>query len=259
MQTVAVEQDIITVFEVFSRWALSRIGLFFLQVTLDLLSPDRAPCLDCGRRRTDLPGMIKTERPKRLAPKASELLASAVASGRAGGLTIRALLDALGNRAHGMALLAFGLPNSLPMPPGIPTVSGVVILLVSLQLIFTPRRLWLPNFLGRRDLPAQAVEQFATRGVDLVRRMERVFRPRLQWASGEAGRLLVGALSAICGCILILPIPFIGNIFPAWAVIALAIGLIQRDGAAILAGTFIFGWAVTLLVLVFNGVANGIA
>lgn len=101
--------------------------------------------------------MIKTERPKRLAPKASELLASAVASGRAGGLTIRALLDALGNRAHGMALLAFGLPNSLPMPPGIPTVSGVVILLVSLQLIFTPRRLWLPNFLGRRDLPAKAV------------------------------------------------------------------------------------------------------
>lgn len=89
--------------------------------------------------------------------------------------------------------------------------------------------------------------------------MERWFHPRLQWASGDVGRFLVGALGAICGLTLILPIPIIGNIFPAWAVIALAIGLIQRDGAAILAGTLLSGAALALVVFAIVETVNELA
>ena len=37
------------------------------------------------------------------------------------------------------------------MPPGVPTVVGVALLIVSIQMIFGRRELWLPHFLTKRS------------------------------------------------------------------------------------------------------------
>ena len=53
------------------------------------------------------------------------------------------------------------------------------------------------------------------------------------------------------GVVLVLPIPF-GNVVPAFALIAIAVGLMARDGMAELAGLVLFvtalAWTVFLVV-----------
>ncbi len=145
------------------------------------------------------------------------------------------LLAALGQRAHGAAMLVFSLPCWLPMPPGIPTACGAAILIISLQLLLGRRTLWLPRRLLERRLPRAALARLSERVQPALRQAERLFRPRLPaLAEGMVGRAIAGLLGAFLGLVMVLPIPFVGNIPPAIAASFLAIGLIERDGVALL-------------------------
>ena len=69
-----------------------------------------------------------------------------------------------------------------------------------------------------------------------------------QIMSGEVSPVLIAALVLV----LPLPIPFT-NSFPAWAILLVAAGLLERDGLFILAGYLIF--ALGVLYFIFLGEA----
>jgi len=69
-------------------------------------------------------------------------------------------------------------------------------------------------------------------------------RPRLPQLTGPTARRLSGLIFAILGLLMILPIPIIGNILPAFACTVLALGLTDRDGLI-----FVIGIAVSLLAI----------
>jgi hypothetical protein len=45
------------------------------------------------------------------------------------------MVGAFGNRAFGILFLLFGLPNCFPMPPGMPVLCGIVVMVVSVQML----------------------------------------------------------------------------------------------------------------------------
>lgn len=168
----------------------------------------------------------------------SETLRETAAELPADAVTLSELLARVGEQGLlAMAILAC-LPFLLPISiPGTSGPFGLLIVLVGIGIAANAVP-WLPRFLLHRRLPTRYVEPVMRRGADLFARLERMLRPRLTWlVDGRIAGIVNGAALALAGVLLALPIPMIGtNSPPAWAALLLAAGLLERDGAVLIAG-----------------------
>ncbi|MEW6256524.1 MAG: exopolysaccharide biosynthesis protein [Pseudomonadota bacterium] len=171
-------------------------------------------------------------------PRTSELLAAVLAAQEGDKVSIGDLVNALRNRAFGILFLIFGIPNCIPMPPGIPVICGTVLGLIGLQMALGRQELWLPERIARQTFSRAMLESIVTRSRPYIERFERFSRPRLEQFAGPLARRIVGATVVLLGFILLLPIPFLGNLPPGFAVCIFGLGLVERDGGVILAGFF---------------------
>lgn len=171
-------------------------------------------------------------------PRTSELLAAVLAAQEGEKVAIGDLVNALRNRAFGILFLIFGIPNCIPMPPGIPVICGIVLGLIGLQMLMGRQELWLPGWISRRTFSRSVLDTIVTRSQPYIQKFERLSRPRLEQFAGPLARRLVGATVVLLGFILLLPIPFLGNLPPGFAVCIFGLGLVERDGGVILAGFF---------------------
>lgn len=151
-------------------------------------------------------------------------------------VSVREIIDALDSRSFGLAVLLFALPSVVPMPPGVPTVVGIILLIVSIQMAFGREELWLPGILSKREFDRKslvgAFEGLAPR----LAVIEKVMKPRLLFMTGRVGSILIGIIVLVMALVLILPLPPGGNFPPALACAVLGMGLAQRDGALVLIG-----------------------
>ncbi len=187
-------------------------------------------------------------------PRTSNLLLNAV-RGEEERVSIGQILDALDARAFGIATLLFAIPSCVPMPPGVPTVVGVALLIVSLQMVVGREELWLPRFVTKNSFSRSALVSGLEKFVPFLRMIERIAKPRMLFMTGRAGTILVGLLILIMAIVLILPLPPGGNFPPAVACAILGLGLVERDGLIVLLGAAatiaasIVVWLVTAAVI----------
>lgn len=182
-------------------------------------------------------------------PRTSELLAAVLAAHTEDKVAIGDLVNALRNRAFGILFLIFGIPNCIPMPPGIPVICGIILGLIGAQMMIGRQELWLPEKVARRTFSRSMLESIVTHSKPWIERFERFSRPRYEQFAGPTARRVVGATVVLLGFILLLPIPFLGNLPPGFAVCVFGLGLVERDGLVILAGfgATLLGLAVTAL------------
>jgi hypothetical protein len=165
----------------------------------------------------------------------SEVLLRAV-RGDTDKVTVREILDALDSRSFGLAVLLFALPSVVPMPPGIPTIVGICLLIVSFQMVIGQPELWLPGILSKRTFDRQSLVKAFEGLAPKLQTIERVMKPRLLFMTGRVGSVLIGIVVLIMAIVLILPLPPGGNFPPALACAVLGMGLAQRDGVIVLIG-----------------------
>lgn len=170
-------------------------------------------------------------------------------------LTLREVIYVLRGRAYLLLVVLLALPFLTPLPlPGLSTPFGFAIALIALRLTLGQRP-WLPKRLQRTQLPAGFFAKLFRVAERIIRLLEKFLRPR--WAPLTETALLrqshaLVMLLAALALLLPLPIPFT-NSFPAWAILLLAGGLLERDGVAVLIGYVIFTAGV--LYFVFLGEA----
>ncbi len=187
----------------------------------------------------------------------TEVFQSLTRLGSGDRVTFGDMVEYLGQSAHGLLMLAFALPSCLPMPPGIPTTCGIAILAISVQILTARKTLYLPGFILRKSIARSDLTRMIDKARPVLHWVERISRPRASWAVGTVGVIVIGALGAICGLTLIAPIPFVGNLPPGYISAILAIGLIQRDGLAVILGTILFVLFMGLLVALSAGLLTG--
>lgn len=180
--------------------------------------------------------------------RTSELFLALKTMGEGDRIPLGALTEALGDRGFGILVLIFALPNIITMIPGVSTISGVVIALVGLQMLFGRRSAWLPGFVARRTLPREQLAAMIDRTIGWIVRLERVARPRAVFMVRGPMRMLIGAMCILLGFILALPLSWIGNFPPGVALVVMSVGLLEEDGLLVGAGHLI-GVVATLLVL----------
>ena len=169
--------------------------------------------------------------------RTSEVLRDLVEEGESERITFAEILTELKHRAAGFTLLIFALPCCLPMPPGIPTVCGIAIVIIALNLIAARQRLWLPRAIANKSVSRADMKRMVDRVVPLLERLEKVCKPRLPVVTDTGGKILIGVVIFALGFIMILPIPFLGNMPPGFAASVIALGMTERDGLVVLIGT----------------------
>ncbi len=178
------------------------------------------------------------DRTSRARPDSASSRLEAVAAGlRQEEITLGEFLDRLGEEGLGLTLLVLSIAALIPSP-GLPigAMFGAGLALVSVQILRGARKLWVPRWLAGRTLRRRHVVALVNWAVPWLRRAERLLRPRLPALTGRRMRLALAVPILVLGLAIALPIPF-ANALPASALIAFALGILMRDGLAVLVGT----------------------
>jgi hypothetical protein len=165
----------------------------------------------------------------------SVILAALVADSTRERIGIGELVAAMQDRAFGVLMFIFAIPNVLPTPPGVSSVLGAPLLLLSLQLTLGKPAPWLPKFIARRSLPAAEFGAVVKRVVPWIARAERLLKPRLGLLARPPAERLIGFVCLLLAIVLFLPIP-LGNMLPALAISIFSLAILERDGVAVLIG-----------------------
>jgi hypothetical protein len=147
------------------------------------------------------------------------------------------LIADLGGRGRAGLILIFAFPNVLPAPPGLSGVLGLPLLYLSVQMMLG-RVPWLPGFIGDRSMPRDRFAQLVERLGPWLARAERLLRPRWSLIVSHGAERVLGGLCLVLAAVLALPIPF-GNMLPAFAICLIALGILERDGVWVAAGTVV--------------------
>ena len=180
-----------------------------------------------------------------------------LASRPAAAISLGNVLDAFGDRAFGALMLVFAAPNMLPLPPGLSAVLGAPLLFVTAQLMLGRPALWMPRFIRRQSISRDFFALLTTKLSPILRWTERGLRPRLSLLLHPVNERIAGAACLLLAVILLLPIPF-GNIPPAWAIAAFALGILERDGMATLVGWLGTIGSVLVLAAVSSAIIAGV-
>lgn len=173
-------------------------------------------------------------------------------------LTLRDVIVALGGRAYSLLLILLALPFITPIPlPGLSTPFGLAIGLIALRLALGQRP-FLPKKLQRRQIPAGFFDKLVRVAAGVIRFLEKFLRPRLAivtefgWTRQIHALLMLLAALAL---LLPLPIPFT-NSFPAWVVLLVAGGLLERDGFVVVLAYVVFAAGIAYFVLLGEAAAQ---
>ncbi len=166
-------------------------------------------------------------------------------------VTFDELLQRFRRRAFGVVLLVATLPAFLPLPAGAGAISGPLVALFGLQMLFGMTAPWMPRRWRSRGLRRERFVAFEARIRPWLLRIEKLSRPRLEpLFISFAGNAVTGALLVALGILLSLPIPLTNYPF-GLLIVLYAFALIERDGFLLL-----LAWASgVLLIALFGGVA----
>lgn len=159
-------------------------------------------------------------------------------------VSMRAMAQAHGPEAQGTLLLLMAMPCLLPVP-GVGTVLGLGMVALALAMWRGHCDDCLPHRVAELELPrdwAQKVLMGLATAYALAGRHAKERLSHLASADRRSGiAIAVGLMAAI----VVLPIPF-GNVLPAMALALIGLGLVFRDGLAVLLGLLMS--AIALLV-----------
>lgn len=167
-------------------------------------------------------------------------------------VSLELLLETMGRRSFGSALLAAGLVTLAPLVgdiPGVPTLMGVLVVLTAGQMLVGREQFWLPGWLLERSVGAEKLET-ALRWLRPVARVgDRLFGPRLEGVLDKGGGRAIAAVALLVGALMpaMELVPFSAN--AAGVVLTLlGLALVARDGLLALIALTLFAVGAALLV-----------
>jgi hypothetical protein len=148
--------------------------------------------------------------------------------------TVGGLIDVFEEKSFAILfVLLLGVP-ALPLPTGGAThVFEVIAVLLALQLIAGRDRIWLPERWRERELAGDKQERFLTALIKMIRRLERISKPRFRFLFDHRLSNVVFGMLVVGGCVAaFLAPPFTGlDTLPALAVVLMSLSVLLEDFA----------------------------
>ena len=176
--------------------------------------------------------------------------------------TLGSLVEAFGEKSFAVLfVLLLGVP-ALPLPTGGAThVFEVIAALIALELIVGRHEVWLPKRWRALSMAGDKQRRFLASLTRLIRRLERISRPRLAFLFAHRvsdvvfGLLVIGGAAAA----FVAP-PFSGlDTLPALGVVVLSLAVLFKDVLVAGAGLVLFIVGVVLEVVLGAAAVHGIS
>lgn len=176
-----------------------------------------------------------------------------------GDKTVGGLIDVFEEKSFAILFVfLLGVP-ALPLPTGGAThVFEIVAALLALQLVAGRDRIWLPDRWRRLSLAGPKQQRFLSGLMKLIRRLERLSRPRLRFlfdhrvSNSVFGLLVLGGTAGA-----FLAPPFTGlDTLPALGVVLLSLGVLLEDIVVVILGVIIGAAGVLLEIFVGGAVLH---
>jgi|TARA_R110000851_G_scaffold88012_3_gene191835 hypothetical protein len=167
-------------------------------------------------------------------------------------VSIDSIMEMIGRRSFGPLLLLAGLIILAPVIgdiPGVPTIMGVFILLVAVQLLIDQEYFWLPKWLLQRAVSSEKL----LKAVEWLRKpahfIDKLIRPRLLIFVNGTAKYVIAIVCIFIA--LMLPfmevVPFSANA-GGLAIVAFGLALIARDGLLALFSFILTGLTAWLII-----------
>lgn len=156
-------------------------------------------------------------------------------------VSMRSIAHAHGPEAHGTLLLLLAMPCLLPVP-GVGTVLGFGMVALAVAMWRGQDEPCVPQRVANLELPHHWAKRVLEGLASAYEMAGRHARARLSHLAGPTWRSALAAAVGSMAIIVVLPIPF-GNLLPALALMLIGLGLVFRDGIAVILGLLMSGVA----------------
>ncbi len=165
-------------------------------------------------------------------------------------ISVKWLLEEFHERGFGFFLFFFALPAALPLPGlGINLFIAIPLIILTAQQAFGMHSVWLPEAVKRQKISRARLEHFIDTANPWLEKLEFLIHPRLEFVTRGIASNITGLLGLVMALSVLVPVPFT-NTVPSLGIALMAVGLLMRDGVAVIAGACIgSGWVVILVAL----------
>lgn len=159
-------------------------------------------------------------------------------------ISIGEIHKAIGRRSFGPVLLFPGLVALSPLSgiPGVPTVVGIMIFLITGQLLLGRTEFWMPNWVLRRSISKSNFEKAIKSVRPIAKFIDHLIKPRWSIFTDGPAVYVIAAMCLISSITfpLLEAIPFSATAMGA-AISAFGLALIAHDGIVALLAFIIYG------------------
>ena len=149
------------------------------------------------------------------------------------------LLEALHERGFGFLLFVFALPAAIPLPGlGVNVIIALPLLFLTAQQAMGRHTIWIPEWMKYKSVDRKTFEGIVDKSLPFVKKIEFFVRPRLGFITQGVFSVFIGILGLVMALSICVPLP-LTNTVPAFGIALMAVGVIMRDGLAVIAGAII--------------------
>jgi Uncharacterized ABC-type transport system, permease components len=144
------------------------------------------------------------------------------------------ILQLVGRRWYGPLLFVAGLVMMMPIVgdiPGVPVMMGLVVILISIQLLWKRKRVWLPRWICERRVASEKVIKGLRWFKKPAHFVDQFTDSRFEWAVQHAGLTMVALMSMMVAAVtpLLELIPFSATL-AGFAIATFGISVLAADG-----------------------------
>jgi hypothetical protein len=154
-------------------------------------------------------------------------------------IKIDVLLKSIDSGGFALLNLIFSIIIVVPTPPPIATISALIIMFFSAQMVIGLHEVWLPKFITNKSIKRTTLALVVGKSSLYLSKLEKFTRRRLTFMNSEIAEKVIGLIFFILATVSLIPILF-ANSLPGAAMIIISFGLLNKDGLAIIVG-FILG------------------
>jgi hypothetical protein len=118
--------------------------------------------------------------------------------------------------------------------------------------------LWLPGTIRRWSLGSKSYRRLAGGMAGLMKRAEKVVRPRFKFITAPILQRVLGGFAFLLALLLLIPIP-LGHLFPAFSLLVLGFGVMERDGLMAAGGVLCGFVSIGIIATVSGGILTLLA
>lgn len=150
------------------------------------------------------------------------------------------IVGAMRARSFGLLMLIFALPMALPLPvpPGINIMLASPLVLLTAQQALGFIYPWFPAKWLSKDISLESLRSILHPAIGGLEFLERFVKPRFRFLTRGLIRRGVGVWGFILTLYICIPAP-LTNTVPSMAIVLMSLGLLMRDGLAVIFGALL--------------------